>query len=244
MRIALTGYGKMGKELEKAALAKQHEIVMRISSGNAESIRELGVIKPDVVIEFSTPATAVNNIYKCFEANIPVVVGTTGWYDELEEIRKRCVSGNHSMIYASNFSIGVNILFDMNQKLARIMNGRNEYDVSIEEIHHTRKLDSPSGTAITIANGILDEIKRKQKWALASDIQQDNLLAIHSSRTGDVTGIHTIRYTSDVDILELKHEAKNRSGFVQGALLAAEWITKQKGFYTMQDLLRSNEKTE
>src|SRR5262245_34455447 len=135
MRIALTGYGKMGKELEKAALEMQHEVVMKISSANAEMINELSDVKPDVVIEFSTPATAVKNIYKCFDAGIPVVVGTTGWYDEMEEIKQRCLDGNHALIYASNFSVGVNILFEISRKLAKIMNHRPEYDVSITEIH-------------------------------------------------------------------------------------------------------------
>ena len=237
MRIALSGYGKMGKELEKAILDMQHEVVLRISSANAGAINDLAAVKPDVVIEFSTPATAVQNIYKCFESGIPVVVGTTGWYDELDEIKQRCLKGDHSMIYASNFSIGVNILFDINRKLARIMNHRPEYDVIVNEIHHTKKLDAPSGTAITIANGILDEFERKKKWILTSGKEQDDLLAIHSQRNGDVTGIHQVQYTSTADILELRHEARNRSGFVQGALLAASWITQRKGFYTMQDLL-------
>ncbi len=240
MRIALTGYGKMGKELERAAVEKQHEIVMRISSVNANAINDLVEIKPDVVIEFSTPATVVYNVYKCFEAGIPVVVGTTGWYDELPEVKQRCEQGGHSMIYASNFSIGVNILFELNRKLAKIMNSQQAYDVSIEEVHHTRKLDAPSGTAITIANDILDEFVRKKKWILDPDKNiPEDLLAIHSNRTGDVTGIHTIRYTSAADILELRHEALNRSGFVQGALLAAQWISTRKGFFSMQDLLNS-----
>src|SRR4030095_4657551 len=233
MRIALIGYGKMGKELEVAALQNQHEIVKVINSSNAHEIKNLEITQADVAIEFSTPVTVVDHIHTCFNAGIPIVVGTTGWYDHILDIRQKCLAGNHSLIYASNFSIGVNILFEINKVLAKIMNNQPDYDVTIEEIHHTRKLDSPSGTAITIANDIIDNLDRKKEWLLADDKEGNgNLLTINSKRTGDVVGTHIIKYHSKIDNLELKHEAASRAGFVQGALVAAEWITKRKGFFT------------
>jgi len=245
MRIALIGHGKMGKELEKAALSKQHEIVLVVTSANADDINKLNASHADVAIEFSTPGAVMHNINKCFDAHVPVVVGTTGWYDKIPEVREKCTKEGHSLIYASNFSIGVNILFELNRMLAKIMNNQPAYDVSIEEIHHTQKLDSPSGTGITIAKDILERIERKNKWVdIAPGAKQENNISpndllIHSKRIGEVVGTHIITYASAIDKLELKHEAHSRVGFVQGALVAAEWISGKKGFYTMQDLLQS-----
>lgn len=244
MRIALIGHGKMGKELEKAALNNRHEIVSVITSSNSGELNRLSLSQADVAIEFSTPSTVVANIYKCFDAKIPVVVGTTGWYEHIPEIKRRCEGEGNSLIYASNFSIGVNILFELNRMLASIMQLQPAYEISIEEIHHTQKLDAPSGTAITLANDIVDRVERKKGW-IDIDPEDDDEnksrngdLKIHSMRMGDVVGTHIIRYSSKVDQLELRHEAHTREGFVQGALVAAEWLLSHKGFFTMQDLLK------
>ena len=243
MRIALIGHGKMGKELEKAAIAKGHEVVLIITEENLQDFEKLSTIKPDVAIDFTTPATVIDHINKCFDAKIPLVVGTTGWYDKLPEVKKQCEAGGHSFIYASNFSIGVNIMFEVNRMLAKMMNSQADYDVSIEEIHHTQKLDSPSGTAITIAGDIIERLDRKKGWiGTESDYNKEHYnnskdLVIKSARLDNVVGTHIVTYQSAIDKLELKHEASSRAGFVQGALVAAEWIVGKKGFYTMQDLL-------
>ena len=239
MRIALIGHGKMGKELEKAAIAKGHEIVLIVDENNPEALDSIGDTKADVAIDFTTPGVVLQNISKCFKGNIPVLVGTTGWYDKLNEVKQKCISGGYTMMYASNFSIGVNILFEMNKQLAKLMNHQNGYQVSIEEIHHTQKLDSPSGTGITIAEGIIDKLDGKKRWKETEDITviDESEIPIHSKRIGNTIGTHIIRYDSEVDILELKHEAKSRAGFVQGALAAAEWLRGKKGFYTMKDFL-------
>ena len=224
MRIALIGYGKMGKELEKAALAKGHEVILKINSDNASELKPVNLYSADVAIEFSTPATVINNIKMCFNSGIPVIVGTTGWYDHIEEIEKLCIDGNHSLLYASNFSIGVNILFELNRILAKIMNNQKVYDVSVEEIHHSHKLDSPSGTAITLASDIIDHIDRKERWIdVDPDSNEENHrhpgdLSIHSMRLGEVIGTHIVKYKSNADKLELRHEAYNRAGFAEGAV--------------------------
>lgn len=248
MRIILIGHGKMGKELERAAQLQNHSIVHVIDSSNTSDINRLKLYEADVAIEFSTPATAITNIYKCFESNLPVVVGTTGWYEHIPEIKATCEKEQRSMIYASNFSIGVNILFELNRKLAGIMNKQKSYEISIEEIHHTQKKDSPSGTALTLAKDILELVERKKGWIeLDPDGGENNHnhtndLKIHSMRLANVVGTHIIRYVSEADQLELRHEAFSREGFVQGALVAAAWIAEKKGFYTMQDLLQSDSK--
>ncbi len=248
MRIALIGHGKMGKELEQAAIAQKHEVVMIIRSNNATDINRLKLSQADVAIEFSTPATVVQNIHKCFDAHIPVVVGTTGWYDQIPEVKEACEKNGNSLIYASNFSIGVNILFELNRVLAKIMNHQPAYEVSIEEIHHTQKMDSPSGTAITLAKDIIEHIDGKKSWV---DLDPDGAdesrfragdLKINSMRMGDIVGTHIIKYVSEIDQLELRHEAHSWAGFVQGALVAASWIAGKKGFYTMQDLLHPGSK--
>jgi len=237
MRIALIGHGKMGKEIEKTAIGKGHEIVLIIDETNPGELDRISSYQPDVAIDFTAPKVALHNIYKCFESNVPVVVGTTGWYEKLDEVKQKCISGGHSMIYASNFSIGVNILFEMNSKLAKLMNNQNGYEVSIEEIHHTQKLDSPSGTALTIVNGIIENLENKKSWKETEEPVAEDEIAIHSKRIGNTIGTHIIRYDSNVDVIELKHEAKSRAGFVQGAIAAAEWLAGKKGFYTMKDFL-------
>jgi 4-hydroxy-tetrahydrodipicolinate reductase len=245
MKIALLGYGKMGKIIEKIAIDRKHEIVLKIDYDNQHELTAENLQKADAVIEFSTPATVLGNILFCFDAGVPVVVGTTGWYDELEEVKLRCEQDNNSLIYATNFSIGVNIFFHVNRMLARLMNNYPYYDVQVEEIHHTQKLDSPSGTAITIAEGIIENLDSKNDWVnvLTADgdetagdnIKSDQLL-IESFRIDSVPGTHTVIYDSEVDSIEFKHTAHNRNGFALGAVMAAEWIQDKKGFHAVQDM--------
>lgn len=236
MKIALIGYGKMGKMIEQVAVKRGHSISAKIDKDSTETDWD-HVKKSDVAIEFSMPATAVANIKKCFGFNVPVVVGTTGWYEHLDEIKSLCASTNQAILPATNFSIGVNLFFHINKKLAQAMENLPEYNVFIEETHHTQKLDAPSGTAITIAQGILAELSRKTKWELAQDVKGEKDLSITSFRVDDVPGTHSVRYTSDIDDIEIKHTAHNRSGFAIGAVIAAEWIKDKKGFFSMCDLI-------
>ncbi|MGZ4036882.1 MAG: 4-hydroxy-tetrahydrodipicolinate reductase [Bacteroidia bacterium] len=236
MKIILYGYGKMGREIEKIALERGHEIVLRIEESNAATITKAQLQKGDVAIEFSTPHTVLANIANCFEADLPVVVGTTGWYDHFEEIKNKCISGKKSLFYASNFSLGVNLFFKVNKYLAELMNNYPVYDVSMEEVHHIHKLDKPSGTAITLANQVMEKIGRKSKWSI--DKQSPETLFIKDVREGEVPGTHIIKYKSDIDDIEIMHKAHNRKGFAFGAVLAAEFLHKQKpGIYTMEDLV-------
>jgi 4-hydroxy-tetrahydrodipicolinate reductase len=242
MKIALLGYGKMGKEIEQQALAKGHEIVFIVDENNADTYTATSLSIADVAIEFSTPGSAVDNIYKCFEAGVPVVVGTTGWLDHFEAVKKNCSETKQSLFYASNYSIGVNIFFEINRKLANIMKGQHQYDVAIEEIHHTQKLDAPSGTAISLANDILERSESKTKWIC--DVEQrrkateNEALNILALRQESVPGTHTVVYSNEIDSIEIKHTAHNRRGFAAGALLAAEWIIGKKGIFSMQDILK------
>ena len=236
MRIALLGYGKMGKVIEELALERGHEISLKTSSETA--IQSTGELKDtDLSIEFSTPDAAPENIALCLEAGIPIVVGTTGWYKHLERIVELLKVEEGRLFTATNFSLGVNVFFKLNEKLAQMMNELDQYEVGIEEIHHTEKLDAPSGTAITTAEIILDELKRKKNWKL--DGKASDELSIQALRLPNVPGTHTVNYTSEIDSISLKHEAKNRKGFALGALLAAEWLTKQSsGVYGMENLLK------
>lgn len=236
MKIALIGYGKMGKEIEMLALTKKHEIILKVNSKNAHSNSISDLSNADVAIEFSTPSSAVNNILKCFEANVPVVTGTTGWLNRLEEIKKICFSKKQSLFYASNFSIGVNIVVEINKKLAQMINKYVQYDVKIEEIHHKQKLDAPSGTAILFADDIIKLLDRKKQWINKHSGNTEDL-EITSIREAEVTGTHTIKYFSDVDNIEIKHSAISRKGFSAGALSAAEWLIGKKGIFTMKDFL-------
>ncbi len=236
LNIALIGYGKMGKMIEQVALNRGHQVVARIDSESGKKDWEL-VAGADVAIEFSMPKSAVRNIKKCFELNIPVVVGTTGWYDHLAEIRTSCEKNGQALLTATNFSIGVNLFFHINKILAQAMENLPEYDVQIEETHHTQKLDAPSGTAITIAEGIMAELSRKARWTLADNTKKESDLQITAIRRDDVPGTHIVQYTSPIDDIEIKHTAHNRSGFAVGAMIAAEWLQGKKGHFTMNDLI-------
>jgi len=244
MKIALLGYGKMGKIIEKIATDRKHEIVLKIDFNNLHDLTTENLQKADVAIEFSTPATVLTNIGHCIKAGVPIVVGTTGWYDQINAVKEQCAAGNGTVLYASNFSVGVNIFFHINKILAKLMKGHPYYDVQVEEIHHIQKLDSPSGTAITIAEGILDNLDFKKEWVNvltdADGNAEDNLktdqLLIESHRIDSVPGTHTVIYDSEVDSIEIKHTAHNRNGFALGAVLAAEWVLDKKGFYSVSDM--------
>lgn len=236
LKLALIGYGKMGQLIEKIAVSRGHQIVCTINSTSDET--EWGKLKlADAAIEFTQPHAAFANIVRCFDANVPVAVGTTGWYNQLDAVKALCERDNRSILCATNFSIGVNLVFHLNKILAGLMETHAEYDVKIEEIHHTMKKDAPSGTAITLAEGILQNLHRKTEWKLSEDAKQQSDLSIHAIRRDEVPGTHTITYTSDIDDIELKHTAHNRSGFATGAVIAAEWLHDKKGFHTMNDLL-------
>tara|TARA_R110002072_G_scaffold1587_1_gene13223 strand:+ start:17146 stop:17847 length:702 start_codon:yes stop_codon:yes gene_type:complete len=230
MKIALLGYGKMGKTIERLASGKGHTVVFKSSSNSSEGDIELA----DVAIEFSTPETAVANLKKCFELNIPVVSGTTGWLEHYDEIIKLCEQRNGSFLYASNFSVGVNLFFNLNRYLAKLMQPWDEYKVSIEEIHHTEKKDAPSGTAITIAEGIIEN-SAKKTWNL--DAKSEEEINIVAKRIADVKGTHIVSYDSEIDKIEIKHEAHSRDGFAIGAIIAAQWLQNKKGVHTMKDVL-------
>ena len=235
MKIAILGYGKMGKVIEEIALQRGHSIDLKVNQTNLDFDLEL-LSDCDVAIEFSAPEAAVANINKFFEANVPVVVGTTGWYAEFNAVQERCFSENKGLLYATNFSVGVNIFYEINKKLAALMDANSQYDVNVKEIHHLQKLDAPSGTAISIAEGIIDNLDRKDSWK--NDlIVLENELAVESIRTEDLPGTHVVKYESDIDFIEIKHEAKNRNGFAFGAVLAAEYIRGKKGVFTMKDVL-------
>jgi 4-hydroxy-tetrahydrodipicolinate reductase len=237
MRIALLGYGKMGKEIEAIATARGHEIVAKLDSENdwVKSAEDLN--SADVAIEFSIPNSVVNNIFKCFDGNLPVVVGTTGWAEQLDHVKQVCMEHDKTLFYASNFSIGVNLFFELNRKLAKMMNDHEEYEVRIEETHHIHKVDSPSGSAIHLAEGILADLDRKDIW-INQEPQKDYQLQVKSNRIAETPGTHSVVYASDIDEIEIKHVAHDRKGFAQGAVLAAEWLKGRKGMYTMNDLLK------
>jgi 4-hydroxy-tetrahydrodipicolinate reductase len=237
MKIALLGYGKMGKEIEKSALERNHKLVLIIDVNNQHEFTVDNLKKVDIAIDFSTPDSAYNNILKCFGAGIPVVCGTTGWLDKYEEVKTLCEQHHHTFFYASNFSLGVNIFFALNKHLARIMDNLTAYDVKVKEIHHIHKVDAPSGTAITIAKDLISALHRKQKWELnkASDNTVINITAV---REGEVPGTHIITWDSPVDCIEITHAAKSRKGFALGAILAAEFIKDKTGIFSMADLVK------
>ncbi len=238
MKIALLGYGKMGKAIEVLLSEYGHTCVGKFNSENPATIETLS--QADVAIEFSTPEQCAKNIALCFEANVPVVVGTTAWYGQYDEVISKMKS-NSALLSATNFSIGVQITFHLNKVLARVMSKFPEYTASIEEIHHTAKLDKPSGTAITLAEGVLENLPNLDSWKLEEERQNENEneneLGIIALRLPDVPGTHTVRYTSEIDTIELKHEAHNRKGFAAGAIRAAEFLHGKSGVYTMKDVL-------
>ena len=230
MKIALLGYGKMGKVIEKIALQRGHEIVLKKSSTNTFE----GLEKADIAIEFSVPTVAVNNITESLKAGVPVISGTTGWLENYDKMVALCEKENTAFIYSSNFSLGVNVFFEMNEHLAKIMSKLNEYTISMEEIHHIQKIDKPSGTAITLANGIINNSKY-ESWTLENP--NLNQILIDAKRKDHVPGTHAIFYSSTFDTIEIKHTAHSRDGFALGAIIAAEWILGKKGVFSMKDVL-------
>lgn len=236
MKIALIGYGKMGKIIEKIALSRGHEIVARIDIDNQEDFNSDAFRSADVAIEFTAPKVAVENYKKAFEQGVRVVSGTTGWTERMPEIKALCKQKGLAFFWTSNFSLGVNIFFALNKYLAKIMNGFENYDVDMTETHHIHKLDAPSGTAVTLAEGILENIDRKNSWVLGKEQQADQI-GIEAIREGEVPGIHTIRYDSAVDSITITHSAKSREGFALGAVLAAEFTAGKKGVLGMGDML-------
>lgn len=226
----------MGHEIEKVALERGHSVPMIFDVHNSNQIENIKPTDADIAIEFTTPVTAPENIIRCFKAGIPVVSGTTGWLDKMDEVKDECVRYDSAFFYASNYSIGVNILFYLNRKLAKLMNRYEQYEVSIRETHHVHKKDSPSGTAITLADDIIHNLERKSSWINGTPKEEDQI-PVYSLREGEIPGIHRIIYESDEDTLELFHSAKSRRGFALGAVLAAEFLLQRKGCYGMEDLL-------
>ncbi|MFQ6603518.1 4-hydroxy-tetrahydrodipicolinate reductase [Flavobacterium sp. C3NV] len=231
MKIALLGYGKMGKVIERIALERGHEIVLKKDEFNTYD----GLSTADVAIDFSVPTAAVSNISSCFNNNVPVVSGTTGWLEHFDEMVALCNEKQGGFISSSNFSLGVNIFFELNEYLAKIMSQFDSYKVSMEEIHHTQKLDAPSGTAISLAKGVIEN-SNYANWTL-EEAKNNNEIHIEAKRIGDVPGTHTVTYDSIVDSIELKHTAHNREGFALGAVIAAEWLAGKTGIYSMKDVL-------
>lgn len=236
MNIVLLGYGKMGKVIEKIALSRGHNIVARIDVNNRSEFDALTAADVDAVIEFSHPLSAYENVKTCIEKGIPVVSGTTGWLEKKPELEALTVEKGSAFFWSSNYSIGVNIFFKLNKILAKLMNPQKQYSVSTTEIHHTEKKDSPSGTAITIAEGLIENLAGKEKW-INNEIPADNEVAIWSAREGRVPGTHIVKYISDIDQIEILHQAHGREGFALGAVIAAEWIADKKGVFGMDDLL-------
>lgn len=237
MKAAIIGYGKMGKEIEKILLERGHEVALVIDQQNSHELDAKHLTGVDVALEFTTPQTAYDNLRRCIACHLPVVSGTTGWTERLKELEEYCNQEGSALFYASNFSLGVNLLFRLNRQLARLMNRFGHYEVSIEEVHHTQKKDAPSGTAITLAEGIIAELDRKKGWVNEATEQSDKI-AIHSLREGMIPGIHAITYESADDKLELRHEIKNRRTLAEGAVVAAEFLCGKKGVYTMDELLK------
>ena len=226
----------MGQEIERIATKRDHEIVVIID--NLDDWEELGekLGEADVAIDFSTPSSAVENIYHCFDAGVPIVIGTTGWLDDFDQVKKDCLERNQCMFYAPNFSIGVNLFFRLNRDLAGIMAEWPDYEISIEETHHIHKQDAPSGTAIALANDIITSSERKDRW-VRDQVEAPQELGIKSYRTENVPGTHVVKYESDEDIIEIRHTAKSRKGFAMGAMLAAEWVAGKKGFFDIRNIL-------
>ncbi|MEO6405034.1 MAG: 4-hydroxy-tetrahydrodipicolinate reductase [Ferruginibacter sp.] len=236
MKIALIGYGKMGHAIEAIASENNHTIVLAINSSNQQELTKTNLAKADVAIEFTNPQSAIENILLCFNTGVPVICGSTGWLEHWDKITEACKEKNGSLVYASNFSVGVNIFFELNKKLASLMQGQPGYNVSIEEIHHTAKKDAPSGTAITLAEQIISLSPVKKKWV---NNKTDFLgeLSIVSKRIDPAPGTHHVKYSSSIDDIEIIHTAHNRQGFAAGAVLAAEFIKDKKGIFSMADVL-------
>ncbi len=237
MKILLIGYGKMGKAIERLATERGHEIVGKIDVENINQLADVDANEIDVAIEFTRPESAFNNLKICMEKGIKVISGTTGWLDQLEELVTLCKEQNGTFLYASNYSLGVNLFFELNKRLARLMNPHKQYQPVMEEIHHTHKLDSPSGTAITLAEGIIENFDQKSRWVNQPKSSEEELEII-SYREGEVPGTHTVIYKSEMDDIEIKHTAHTRDSFALGAVIVAEWVKDHQGILTMQDFLQ------
>ncbi len=235
MKIALFGYGKMGRAIE-SIISTKDEIVLKVNSKNRPNLTAADLKGIDVAIDFSNPESAIDNIHLCFDAHLPIVVGTTAWYDRFEEVKERAHQEKQSLFYATNFSIGVNIFFKLNQQLAQLMSDFPDYKIEMSETHHIQKKDAPSGTAITLAEGILNTHPAYNKWINESAIDSD-IIPIISHREEDVKGTHQIRYISEIDEITIEHKAFSRLGFAQGALVAARWLDGKQGVYTMTDIM-------
>ncbi len=239
MKIGLIGYGKMGKAIEEIAVHRGHEVALKITTSNLDDFNRENLKNVDVAIEFTNPNVALGNLEKLLDNHIPTVCGSTGWLEHLPELTEMIKANNGSFLYASNFSIGVNLFFELNQYLAKLMNGYAEYNVEVEEIHHTAKKDAPSGTAITIAEQILKLLSRKKNWVKDTEKSPQDL-AIISKRIDPAPGTHIVKYTSEIDDIEIMHTAHSRKGFALGAVLAAEFIYGKKGIFTMKEVLGIN----
>lgn len=236
MKIAIVGYGRMGKAVEKVARANGHEIVATVDAESDWKDKAAQLKTADVAIEFTTPATAAESIKRCFELNIPVVTGSTAWEDDFPEILRLCEKENQALFKSSNFSLGVNIFFKLNRQLAAMMDQFDQYKPVIEETHHIKKVDKPSGTARVLAGDLVSALRRIKLWTQDEKAKNDEL-AVISHRSEDVPGTHVVRYSSAEDVIEIKHIAKSREGFARGAVMAAEWLPGKEGFFTMDDLL-------
>ena len=239
MKIAILGYGKMGKAIEKIALSRGHQIVLKIHRENQEQLNIENLSRADVVIDFSIPDSAKKNILLAIDANTPIISGTTGWLDSYDEVAKYCTEKNSAFLYASNFSLGVNLFFELNKNLAKLMKAHQEYQIDMTEIHHNQKLDAPSGTAISLAEQIISENNNKSDWTLDTT-NSDEQIKIDAQRAGNVPGTHVVNYRSEIDTISIKHEAHSREGFALGAVVAAEWIENKKGIFSMHDVLFSS----
>ena len=236
MRIAIIGYGKMGHMIEEIAVQRGHEIVLKINIDNTDDFTQENCANVDVAIEFTGPSTAYENVKKCIDFGLPVVSGSTGWNTKLADIKEYVKQKNGSFLHTSNFSIGVNIFFEVNKLLARLMASHTEYDVSLKEIHHTAKLDAPSGTAVSLAEQVLENLRRKNAW-VNHEAEKEHELTIISERIDPAPGTHFVKYSSEIDDIEIIHTAHNRKGFALGAVLAAEYISDKNGIFSMQQVL-------
>ena len=235
LKIAMIGYGKMGREIEKISEQRGHKLILKINSSNLDEFNEKNLEYVDVAIEFSTPGVAVINLLKLAKSKIPTVCGTTAWLKDYNKVTEEYIKNETAFLYASNFSIGVNLFFKLNEELAKMMSAYSNYDVNMKEIHHLQKLDAPSGTAVTLANQICQISEQKKSWSL--DNNEKDTLFINAIREGEVKGLHRINYESEEDIISIQHEAKSRKGFALGSILAAEWIINKNGIYNMKDVL-------
>ena len=236
MKIALLGYGKMGKVIEEIAIKRNHKIVLKINSQNQDQLNIENLKQVDIVIDFSSPYSAKSNILIAINSNTPVISGTTGWLESYDEVTSICINKNSAFLYASNFSLGVNLFFELNKTLAGLMKDYNQYNVNMTEIHHTQKLDTPSGTAISLAEQIISENNNHNNWTLDKTNSNQSIF-IDAQRINMIPGTHIVNYKSDVDSISIKHEAYSRKGFALGAVIAAEWIQNKKGVFSMRDVL-------